>query len=119
MDLKTLQAGMTWRPQEGWEHDYLHSFYLTLYSERPSRLDERWWGSTVDRFWDWRTIRSRKPPNTQAEILARGLARISHHAVLSADGGREAAFWGELRWASEGDGDKEWAWSGLTAAGRA
>jgi hypothetical protein len=86
MNLEILRIGMQWWEKSEWEHDFLHNFYEQLYLTRPPSLDQKWWTSTVDLLWDWRAIRSRKPPNTKQEIYERGLERLAainecYHAV--------------------------------------
>jgi len=70
---------MRWwaKNQQSWGTAYLHDFYVDLYKSRPHVLDDNWWKRTVDMLWDWRAIRSPKPPNSKADIQERGLSRLS------------------------------------------
>ncbi len=99
MNLEFLETGMQWWVQNKprWGKDFLHSFYETLYAQRPSQLDEDWWRSSVDNLVAWRAIRSRTPPNTKAEIFRRGLDRLStidehYQRIKKRAGNREPSF---------------------------
>ncbi|GAB62404.1 MAG: hypothetical protein DWB56_10240 [Candidatus Jettenia sp.] len=35
-----------------------------------------WWKETVDKLWEWKAIRSQRPPNTKKEIFERGSERL-------------------------------------------
>ncbi len=74
MDVATIRAGLNWwlANKKDWGPDLLNRFYNELYAERPSRLDEKWWNAAVRRLAAWRAIRSPRPPNSAAEMLALG-----------------------------------------------
>ncbi|MCX8118906.1 MAG: hypothetical protein N3G78_13385 [Desulfobacterota bacterium] len=76
LTLSDLQKGIDWwRKEKGgkWPQDFHNRVYHEIYDLRKDGLTERWWWHTVDRLWEWRAIRSKKPPNTKREIWERGL----------------------------------------------
>jgi hypothetical protein len=70
LSIENLKQGMTWWQKGKWPADYLNHEYSNIYQDRVGGLTEQWLMSTVDRLATWRAIRSPKPPNTKAAILA-------------------------------------------------
>src|SRR5438132_4600527 len=71
LSLKNLTRGMKWWRRSNWASDYLNGEYYTIYQDRDGGLNDRWLALTVDRLARWRATRSRRPPNTKKQILAR------------------------------------------------
>jgi hypothetical protein len=69
LSIENLKQGMKWWQQGKWPPDYHNHDYYKFYQDRADGLTEDWLNLTVDRLAQWRAIRSRKPPNTKAEIL--------------------------------------------------
>jgi len=88
ISLYNLAVGVKWWHQNGWPRDMHNADYLDLYTHRSSVGSNAWWSKTVDRLWKWQAIRNRTPPNSKADILARGESRLgmiarSHAAIIS------------------------------------
>jgi hypothetical protein len=81
ISLENLRSGIEWWRASNWGMDIINSEYEGIYKARAPGLTQEWWDKTVDLLWAWKAIRSRKPPNTKAEIKKRGggeqLARLS------------------------------------------
>ena len=74
MTIELLKAGIDWwgnKPR--WDKDFLNSFYTRLYTTRPDKLNDEWWGTTVDDLSRWRATR----PKSNAEITQKGLDRLT------------------------------------------
>lgn len=69
---------MKWWQQSKWPPDYHNHDYYGFYQDRAGGLTEQWLTLTVDRLAQWRALRSRKPPNTKAEILALLAAKLPY-----------------------------------------
>jgi hypothetical protein len=86
--LDNLRVGLQWWLKEGkkrgWPGDMHNAEYHDMYTVRSAGPTGQWWAATVNRLWDWRAIRSPKPPNTKAEINARGQTRLSAIAAQHA-----------------------------------
>ncbi|WKZ14248.1 MAG: hypothetical protein QY317_10055 [Candidatus Jettenia caeni] len=78
VDINLLQRGINWwlSKNANWDKDFLNSFYSSLYQRRPKELNLSWWKETVDKLWEWKAIRSQRPPNTKKEIFERGSERL-------------------------------------------
>jgi hypothetical protein len=70
VSIENLKQGMNWWQEGNWPKDYHNSDYYKFYQDRAAGLTEQWLTITVGRLAQWRAIRSRKPPNTKAEIFA-------------------------------------------------
>lgn len=82
VSLDNLRVGIEWWLSKGWPHDFHNSFYHDIYDSRSTGLDQDWWNATVGRLGQWKAYRGLSPPNTRADILARGnaiLERLSTH----------------------------------------
>ncbi len=72
---ENFKAGIEW--WKGWgTGDFNNSEYEAIYSARRDGLTDSWWNATVDRLWNWRAIRSPRPPNTKDAIKERGNERL-------------------------------------------
>src|SRR5205823_12391677 len=70
LSIENLKQGMNWWQKGNWPTDYLNDEYYKIFQVRAGGLTEEWLTITVGRLAQWRAIRSRKPPNTKAGILA-------------------------------------------------
>jgi len=70
LSTSNLKQGMKWWQQGNWPRDYHNEDYYSFYQDRALGLTQQWLTATVDRLAQWRAIRSPRPPNTKAQILA-------------------------------------------------
>lgn len=105
INLKILEEGIRWRKEKklDWSKDFASSFYDELYGKRPNHLNEEWWRSQVDRLWEWKAIRSNKPPNTKEEIFSRGKERLvaldEHYQTIKIKAGNAEPSLENVQWA--------------------
>jgi hypothetical protein len=72
-----LKAGIYWWRKGGWSKDIHNADYYDIYAVRAGGAAAEWWTATVDRLSQWRAYRGRNPPNTKADIFARGAKRLN------------------------------------------
>jgi len=93
ISLDNVKAGLQWWRKTEWGTDILNAEYYGIYEARSLGPTDKWWSATVDRLSQWRAYRGPKPPNTKAEILARGKCALpdfaSQYATLLASPGAE------------------------------
>lgn len=108
LTLDDLKKGISWwhkEKKEKWPQDFHNELYYQLYDLKKDGLTGKWWESTVDRLWEWRALRSKKPPKTKREIHERGLEILSklqaYYADISSKAKDEPVFleftWAEIR----------------------
>jgi hypothetical protein len=101
ISLDNLNAGLQWWRKGNWPRDIHNEDYYDIYGARSAGPTEQWWKATVDRLSQWRAFRGPKPPNTKAEISARGRRALpdvaSQHAKLVASTGTEPSI-ADLCW---------------------
>ena len=78
--LENFDAGLTWWC-ENWGKDLLNEEYTAIYATRTAGITIDWWEATVGRLGKWRAYRGPTPPNTKAEIRARGVERLARIAA--------------------------------------
>jgi hypothetical protein len=76
IDLDNFKSGLQWWSKRDWPQDIHNADYYDIYSAREAGPTEEWWRVTVDRLSKWHAYRGRKPPNTKADISARGIRNL-------------------------------------------
>jgi len=81
ISIDNLKAGLEWwrdpDRDRRWPQDILNAEYHKMYTARSESPTGDWWNATVDRLGEWRAYRGPKPPNTKAEISARGKQHLT------------------------------------------
>lgn len=70
-----------WLKNTTWTSEFVNDEYYELYQAREQGINEDWWTAAVNRLWDWKAIRARKPPNTKKEITENGLVLLDPISV--------------------------------------
>ena len=73
ISLDNLKAGLNWWRKGHFPADIHNADYYDIYRARSEGTTQQWWIATVNRLGQWRAYRGPKPPNTKAEITARGV----------------------------------------------
>jgi hypothetical protein len=76
INLDNLKSGLQWWRKRDWPQDIHNADYYDIYNTRAAGPTEEWWRATVDRLSQWRAYRGPKPPNTKADISARGTRNL-------------------------------------------
>jgi len=101
INLDNLKSGLQWWRKRNWPQDIHNADYYDIYSARAAGPTEEWWRATVDRLSQWRAYRGPKPPNTKADISARGTRNLvgitSQYWKLIASTGTEPSI-ADLNW---------------------
>jgi hypothetical protein len=101
ISLENLQAGLQWWREGDWPRDIHNADYYDIYGTRSAGPTEKWWSATVDRLSQWRAYRGPNPPNTKADIFARGRRNLTNiagqYAKLIASTGAEPSI-ADLCW---------------------
>lgn len=101
ISLDNLKSGLQWWRKGDFPQDIHNADYYDIYGLRAEGPTKQWWSTTVDRLGQWRAYRGPKPPNTKADISARGkrnLADIAkQYAKLISSFGTEPSIT-DLKW---------------------
>jgi hypothetical protein len=78
LSLENLDCGVRWwiNTVPKWGPDLVNSEYVEIFRARDTGITEWWWKETVDRLWDWRAIRSPRPPNSKQQIFGSGVTNL-------------------------------------------
>jgi hypothetical protein len=74
---ENLQRGIDWWRESKWGRDLMNGEYREIFTDRDLGVLDGWWAKAVDRLGRWRAYRGRTKPNSKAEILSRGEARLA------------------------------------------
>jgi len=81
VSLDNLKAGLGWWQNSKFPKDIHNADYYEIYDARHAGPTRQWWDATVERLTQWKAYRGPRPPNTKADITARGIDRLGRVAA--------------------------------------